>query len=99
MDKNKYNEKRLEMLSTKKFSKISIDPTKKTESKIQTVLRKIKSTLTTEEYHCLYPLGSCPGKFDATTKIHNLKLNDKVDQLPIRRIVPNIGTTYYNIGR
>ena len=99
MDKHKYIEKCLEMLNTKQFSKISVDPTKKTEAKIQRVLRKIKSKLTIQEYHCLYPTGSCPGKFYGTAKIHKLKLNDKVDQLPIRTIVSNIETATYNLAR
>ena len=42
MDKLKYTEKCLEMLNTKQFSEISVDPTKKTEPKIQRVLQKIK---------------------------------------------------------
>ena len=56
------------MLNTNQFSKISVDPTKKAEAKNQRVLRKIKSKLTIQEYHRLYPTGSCPGKFYGYTK-------------------------------
>ena len=52
-----------------------------------------------QEYHSLYPTGSCPGKFYGTTKIHRSNSNDKVDQLPIRPIVSNIGTSSYNLAR
>ena len=80
MDKHKYTEKCLAMLNTKPFSKIRVDPTKKTETKIQRLLLKVKSKLTIQEYHPLHPTGSCPGKFYGTAKIQKLKLNDKVDQ-------------------
>ena len=99
MDKHKYTEKCLEMLNTKQFSKISVNPTKKTEAKIQRVLRKIESKLTIQEYHRLYSTGSCPGKFYGAAKIHKSKLNDKLYQLPIRPIVSNIGTATYNLAR
>ena len=92
MDKHKYTEKCLEMLNTKQFSKTSINLTKKTEPKIKRVLRKIKSEFTIQEYHRLYPTGSCAGKFYGTVKIRKLKLNDNADELPIIPIVSNIGT-------
>ena len=81
MDIHKYTKKCLVMLNTKQFSKISVDATKKTQAKIQRVLRKFKSKLTIQEYHRLYPNGSCLGQFYGTAKIHKLKLNDKVDQI------------------
>ena len=99
MDKHIYTENFSEMLNTKQFSKISVGLTKKTEAKIQRVLRKIKNKLTIQECHLLYPTGSCPEKFYGTGMIHKLKLNDKVDQLPIRTIVSNIGTAIYNLAR
>ena len=61
--------------------------------------KKSKSKLTTQEYNRLYPTGFCPGKFYGTAKIHKLKLNGEVDQLPIRPIVSNIGTGTYNLAR
>ena len=71
MDDNTYTEKSLEMLNTKRFSKMIIDPTNLTEAKIQRVLRKIKKKLKTREYHRLHPAGSCPGKFYGTAEIQN----------------------------
>ena len=81
------------MLDTHQLSKFSIDPTKKTEEKIQRVARKTKISLSTQEYSTLYPTGSCPGRFYGTTK-----LNGKVDQLPIRPIAFNAGTTTYQLA-
>ena len=63
VDKHKYTEKCLAMLNTKQFSKIHVDPTKKTEAKIQRLLPKIKSKLTIQEYHPLHPTGSCQENF------------------------------------
>ena len=40
-----------------------------------------------------------PGKFYGIAEIRKLKLNDKVDQLPIRPIVSNIGTATYNLAK
>ena len=45
MDKHKYTEKSLAMLNTKQFTKIRVDPTKKTEAKIQRLLPKSKANL------------------------------------------------------
>ena len=59
MDKHKYTKKCLEMLSTKQFSKTSIDPTKKDKGKDMKSFT-IKSNLTIQEYHRLCLTGSCP---------------------------------------
>ena len=76
-----------------------IDPTKKIEAKIQRVLRKIKTNLTSQEYSRLYPTGSCPGKFYGTIKIHKILPTDNVDKLPIRPIVSNINTSTYELAK
>ena len=39
MDKTKYTEKCLALLSTKQFQALNFDPTKLTESKVQQILR------------------------------------------------------------
>ena len=46
MDRSKYTEKFLEMLSTKQFTVVENDATKTLESKIQRTLRKLKSKIT-----------------------------------------------------
>ena len=92
MDKNKYTEKCMLLLNTKQFKKLDNDPTKKTEGKIQRMLRRIKSKLSEHEYKVLYPSGSSPGKFYGTAKIHKVPRNGNIDQLPIRPIVSNLNT-------
>ena len=53
MEKSKYTEKGLAILSTKQFQKLKLDPTKLTEEKVQRMVRKIKSKLTIQEYKSL----------------------------------------------
>ena len=52
-----------------------------------------------DQYNPLYHTGFCPEEFHGTTKIHKLRSNDKVDQLPIRPLVSNIGKATYNLVR
>ena len=49
MDKTKYQEKCLALLNTNQFVKLNRDPTKQIETKIQRVLRKIKSNILLRE--------------------------------------------------
>ena len=81
MDRHKYIEKCMSLLT---------DPTKTLESKVQRLLRKLKSKLSPYKYKKLYPTVSCPGKFYGTGKLHKLLVNGKTDHLPIRPIVSNI---------
>ena len=87
LDKTTYTDKWLTMLSTKKFLSVETDPTKTLETKIQEVLRKIKSKVLEQEYKQLYPTGSYPGKFYGTAKMHKLPLNGNIDDLPLPPIV------------
>ena len=43
MDKSKYIEKGLTLLSTKQFQKQNLDPTKPTEENVQHMVKKIES--------------------------------------------------------
>ena len=81
------------------FTKVSTDPTEKTEEKIQQVLQKIKRSFSAQEYSTIYPTGSCPEKFYDTAKVHKLPENGNVNQLPIRPIVSNIGTATYQLAK
>ena len=45
MDMNKYTKKCMLLLNTKQFNKLDYDPTKRTEGKIQRMLKKIKPML------------------------------------------------------
>ena len=99
MDKHKYLEKCMSMLTTKHFKQVDSDPTKTLESKVQRSLRKLKSRLSQYEYKKLYPTGSCPGKFYGTAKLHKLPVNGKIDDLPIIPIVSNINTATYQLAK
>ena len=99
MNKPKYHEKCLELLNTDQFTKLNHDLTKKIEAKIQRVLRKIKTNITSQDYSRLYPTGSYPGKFYGTAKIHKILPTDNVDKLRIRPIVSNINTSTYELAK
>ena len=50
LDGRKYTKKSLDILNSTQFKKLNKDPTKITERKVQSMLRKIKSKLTINEY-------------------------------------------------
>ena len=99
MDKKKYKEKCLALLNTNQFLKLNRDPTKQIETKIQRVLRKIKTNISLQEYSRLYPTGSSPGKFCGTAKIHKLWPKDSIEELPIRPTVSNVNTPTYQLAK
>ena len=99
MGRTVYLEKCLDILDTKQFTKLSTDPTMKTEERIQRVLRKIKRSFSTQEYSTISPTGSCPGKFYGTAKVHKLPENGNVNYLPIRPIVSNIENPTYQLAK
>ena len=82
INRMKYTEKCLNLLNTDGFVRLNYDSTKTIEGKIQRSLRKIKNSLTKQEYAKLYPTGSSPGKFYGTAKHHKLKSDSTVDDLP-----------------
>ena len=63
MNKTKHTGKYLIMLSMKQFLSVETDPFKTLGTKIQRILRKIKSKVVEHEYKRLYPTGSRPGNF------------------------------------
>ena len=97
IDKHKYKEKFMFLLTTKQFKQVDSHPTKALESKVQRPLRKFKSKLSPYEYKKLYPRGSFLGKFYGTTKLHKLPVNDKIYDLPIGPIVSTINTATYQL--
>ena len=96
MDRSKYTEKCLEMLSTKQFIVVEADPTKTLESKIQRILRKLNSKITDQKYKHLYPKGSQPGKFYGAAKMRKLR---NLNHLPLRPINSSINTSTYNLAK
>ena len=99
LDRKNYIEKCLNMLNTKQFRKLSKDPTKTLERKIQRVLRKTECHLEEKEYKKLYPTGSKPGLFYGTVKVHKLKIGEGLKELTVRLIISNIGTATYETAR
>ncbi|XP_066933971.1 uncharacterized protein [Clytia hemisphaerica] len=100
MNKIDYVNKCNELLSTAQFKQLDNDPTRPTERKMQSLLRKIKTHLPEEElYKKLYPTGSAPGKLYGTAKVHKLKTGEGIDKLPLRPIVSNIGTATYQTAK
>ena len=52
-----------------------------------------------EDYKRIYPKSSRPGLFYGTAKIHNLKENDTIENLPLRPIISNVGTATYKTAK
>ena len=69
------------------------------ESKIQYAPRKMKSKFTQQEYKKLYPTGSKAGRFFDTAKLHKLTIFGTVDQLSVRPVISNIGTSPYQLAK
>ena len=99
MNRDKNMEKYLQILNTNQFGKLTSDPTKITERKVQNILPKIKSKLSLNEYKQLYPNGSSRGKFYGTAKIHKLSQGDQIEKLPIIPIICTIDTTTYQLAK
>ena len=93
LDRSKYMEKCLSILSTSQFAEIDHDPTAYIEGKAQRTLRKIKNKLPSFVYSNIYPTGSSPGKFYGTAKLHKVSNNSTVEHLPLRAVISNIRTT------
>ena len=62
-------------------------------------MRKIKSKFSEQEFKRLYPAGSALARFYGTAKIHKLKNDRAVDELPIRPIISNINTASYQLAK
>ena len=70
MDSSQYMKKCLDMLNNDNFIKLTDDPTKSIEGKIQRAIRKIKSKLSKDEYNKIYSTGSASGKLYGTANVH-----------------------------
>ena len=87
------------LLNIERFKRLTTYPTTAIERKIQKVCRKIKSKLSEQEYKRLYPTGSAATRFYGTAKIHKLKNDRAVDELPIRPIISKINTALYQLAK
>ena len=99
MDSSQYMKKCLDMLNNDNFIKLTDNPTKSIEGKIQRAIRKIKSKLSKDEYNKIYSTGSASGKLYGTANVHITAENDNIDNLPLRPIISNIGTTFYHLAK
>ena len=99
MDKSKYQVKCLMIIENDSFKTLDHDPTKKTEEKIQPILRKMKNRLSPQKYLRLYTSGSCPGKFYGRAEVQKISENDTVYEIPMRSIVSNIRTATCNLSK
>ena len=87
--------------STDQFRNLKNDPAKRTERKLQNTLKSLKNNkyLSKEDYKRIYPKSSRPGLFYGTAKLHKLKENDNVENLPLRPIVSNVRAATYETAR
>ena len=99
MDSSQYMKKCLNILNNDNFIKLTDNPTKSIEGKIQRAIRKIKGKLSKDEYNKIYPTGSAPGKMHGTAKVHKMAKNDNIDNLPSRPIISNIGTASHHLAK
>ena len=100
-DRTKYIEKCMNLINTDQFRKLENDPTKRTETKLQNKLRSLRNNehLSEEDYKRIYSKLSRPGLFYGTAKLHKLKENDIVENLPLRPIISNVGTATYKTAK
>ena len=76
-----------ELINTNLFREL--DPIKRKERKLQNLFRSLKNKkyLSEEDYKRIYPKSSGPCSFYAIAKLHKLKENDIVVNLPVRPII------------
>ena len=96
LDRRKYMEKCLSILSTSQFAETDHDPTAYIEEKAKRILRKITNKLPSFVYSKIYQTASLAGKFYGTAKLHKVSNNSTIEHLPLRPITSNIRimTTY-----
>ena len=75
----------MNLINTDQFKELEDDPTKQRETKLQNILRSLKDNkyLSEEDYKRIYSKSSRPDLFYGTAKLHKLKENDTVENLPL----------------
>ena len=99
LNRSKYIEKCLFLQYSNQFTEIYHDSTDSVERKVQTKLRKVKTKLSSNIYSQVYPTGCSPGKLHRTAKIHKIGTIGKVNDLPAKPIVSNIGAATYHLAK
>ena len=100
LDKKTYVEKSLAFLEGRQFQKLETDPTKSFQSRVQRKMLSMKKAFSKDTYKKLYPSASHPGLYFGLAKVHKLDKNaPKVESLPLRPVISNIGTATYEISK
>ena len=89
----------LEMLNTKQFSEISVDRKKRQTQRSKELYKKSKASLKSRNTFIYAVQVLALENFMVLLWYKNWKLNDKVDQLPIKLTVFSSGTATYNLAR
>ena len=97
MDRSKYTEKYLEILSSKNVQLLRMTLQNYRNQKYVILERKLKSKVVDQENKHLYPTGSQPDKFYCTVKLHKFPINGNLNNLPLRPVVSKITTSTYNL--
>ena len=97
MDRSKYTEKYLEILSSKNVQLLRMTLQNYRNQKYVILERKLKSKVVDQENKHLYPTGSQPHKFYCTVKLHKFPINGNLNNLPLRPVVSKITTSAYNL--
>ena len=77
------------------------DKTKNVEEVVHRILLKNKTAIGEENYTKIYLSGSNSGKFYGTAKVHKVKPkeHEKIEKLPLRPIISNIGTATHKTAQ
>ena len=97
MDRSKYTEKYLEILSSKNVQLLRMTLQNYRNQKYVILERKLKSKVVDQENKHLYPTGSQPDKFYCTVKLHKFPIDGNLNNLPLRPVVSKITTSAYNL--
>ena len=94
MDREEYNNKAQELLSSPAYRSLPRDPTNKIKAQLITKLRKIKKDSNLDEgmYRVMYPTGCVLPKFYGLPKIHETGN-------PLRPIVSSRGSVTYGVAK
>ena len=100
MNKCDYIEKSSLFLNGSEFEKLDSDLTASFQTRVQNKLLSMKKRFTDSQYKRLYPSSSRPGLFFGLAKVHKLQNGStNVNELPLRPVISNIGTTTYELSK
>ena len=97
MDRSKYTEKYLEILSSKNVQLLRMTLQNYRNQKYVILEKELKSEVVDQENKHLYPTGSQPGKFYCTVKLHKFPINGNLNDLPLWPVVSKITTSACNL--